>query len=438
MNIIAEDIPRIYTGLAEWLACMIYASLFVPRLPWKWQIPASLGCLLIQCAFLVVTDNVPIGWWVPCMVMAFTMMVGQILLVAKMSLKSACYLGVHAFVLAEFAAALQWQLHYFLWKETDPVWWQKYALLALIFALVYVLAWLLAYHLFPSPRRIDVTSGELVIVLITGIIVFAVSNLSFFDQGNPFGGVYVSDIMNIRTLVDFSGNAILFAYLIQRNRIRTQQELTAVQTLLENQYAQYVTSRDTIDMINRKYHDLKHMIAALRTEPDAQVREQWLQAMEADIQAYEVQNKTGNRVLDTVLTGKNLYCQNHGIELLVVADGKLLSFMDVADICTVFGNALDNAIECELKIPDRSKRIIRLVLSAQKQFLLLKVENYCPFRTDFRDGLPATTKADSASHGFGLKSIRYTAQKYGGSITTGIEDDWFVLKMLIPLKSSEY
>ena len=40
MNIIAEDIPRIYTGLAEWLACMIYASLFVPRLPWKWQIPA--------------------------------------------------------------------------------------------------------------------------------------------------------------------------------------------------------------------------------------------------------------------------------------------------------------------------------------------------------------------------------------------------------------
>ena len=195
-----------------------------------------------------------------------------------------------------------------------------------------------------------VTTGELVIVMIIGVTVFAVSNLSFYAQGNPFGGVYVSDIMNIRTLVDFAGNAVLFAYLIQRKRSQTQQELAAVQTLLENHYAQYRISRDTIDLVNQKYHDLKHQIAALRAEPDAGIREQWLQAMEADIQAYEVQNKTGNRVLDTVLTGKSLYCQNHGIELLVVADGKLLSFMDVMDICTVFGNALDNAIECELKI----------------------------------------------------------------------------------------
>jgi sensor histidine kinase regulating citrate/malate metabolism len=50
--------------------------------------------------------------------------------------------------------------------------------------------------------------------------------------------------------------------------------------------------------------------------------------------------------------------------------------------------------------------------------------------------LPVSTKGDPSNHGFGLKSIRYTAQKYGGSITTGIEDDWFVLKMLIPLKDS--
>lgn len=437
MNIIAQDIPRIYTGLAEWLACMIYAILLAPRLPRKWQLPAALGCMLLQCGFLVVTDNVPILWWIPCMIMAFAMMVGQILLMAKVDLKGACYLGVHAFVLAEFAAALQWQLHYYLWKETDPGWVQKYALLALVFALVYFLAWFLVCRLFPEPRQMVVTTGELVIVMIIGITVFAVSNLSFYAQGNPFGGVYVSDIMNIRTLVDFAGNAVLFAYMIQRKRNQTQQELAAVQTLLENHYAQYRISRDTIDLVNQKYHDLKHQIAALRAEPDADIREQWLQAMEADIQAYEVQNKTGNRVLDTVLTGKSLYCQNHGIELLVVADGKLLSFMDVMDICTVFGNALDNAIECELKIADKSKRIIRLMLSAQKQFLLLKVENYCPFLPEFWDGLPTTTKADASNHGFGLKSIRYTAQKYGGSITTGVEDDWFVLKMLIPMKQKE-
>lgn len=437
MNGVVLDIPRIYTGIAEWLACLVCIGLFPRRFPRKVQILAAVGCLIAQCTFLVLTDDVPIVWWVPCMVAAFGMMVGQILLMTRVNLKTACSLGVHAFVLAEFAAALQWQLHYYLWKDSDPSWLLRYGLLAVVFAGVYLSSWAVSSRLREPHSPGSVTTGELVIVLLIGILVFAISNLSFYDKGNPFSGVYASDIMNIRTLVDFAGNAVLIAYYVQRKQVQVQKELTALQTILESQYAQYVISRDTIDMINRKYHDLKHQIAALRAEPDAQIREQWLRAMEEDIQAYEVQNKTGNRVLDTVLTGKSLYCQNHGIELLVVADGKLLSFMDVADICTVFGNALDNAIECERKIPDRSRRIIRLVLSAQKQFLLLKVENYCPFLMEFRDGLPRSTKGDPENHGFGLKSIRYTARKYGGSITTGIEDDWFVLKMLIPLRSTE-
>ena len=434
MNIILHDIPRLYTGIAEWAACMMYVALFPPRMRRQLQIPAALGCLVIQCAFLVVTDNVPLVWWIPCMVMAFAMMVGQILLLTDQNPRSACYVGVHAFVLAEFAAALEWQLHYFLWGERNPVWWQQYALLAAVFGVVYLVSGIIASRLMMPPGKMVVTKGELFIVVIIGVIVFAASNLSFYSRENPFIAVYAPDIMNIRTLVDFAGNAVLVAYFIQRKQNHSQKELAALQTVLESQYAQYCISRDTIDKMNRKYHDLKHQIAALRAEPDAAVREQWLREMEADIHAYEAQNKTGNHILDTVLTGKSLNCQNQGIELVVVADGKVLDFMDLMDICTIFGNALDNAIECEMKIRDPAKRMIRLMLSAQKQFVLLKVENYCPTKPEFRDGFPTTTKRDAANHGFGLKSIRYTAQKYGGSMTTAVEDDWFVLKVLIPMK----
>lgn len=435
MNGPVLDIPRSYTGIAEWLACLVYASLFAPRFPLKRQIPLAGACLLVQCAFLVMTDHVPLAWWTPCMIAAFAMMVGQILLLAQLKLKEACYLAVHAFLLAEFAASLQWQFHYYFWQESDPVAWQKYALLIVIFTTVYIPARLAADRLSPPPRRLEVTGGELAVVLSIGIMAFAVSNVSFYNQESPFSGFYAADIMNIRTLVDFAGNAVLLAYLVQRKWHRAQRELAAVQSILENQYAQYRLSRDTMELINQKYHDLKHLIAVLRSEPDSQVREQWLDAMEADIRAYEVQTKTGNHVLDTVLTGKSLYCQSQGIELVVSADGSLLSFMDTVDICTVFGNALDNAIECVMKLPDPSKRLIRLVLTAQKQFLVLKVENYCPFQPRFQDGLPATTKEDPGMHGFGLKSIRYTARKYGGSITTAVEDGWFVLKLLIPMNT---
>ncbi len=62
--------------------------------------------------------------------------------------------------------------------------------------------------------------------------------------------------------------------------------------------------------------------------------------MENDIKSYEAQNKTGNHVLDTLLTSKNLYCIKHGITLTSVANGALLNHMDVIDITTIFGNAL--------------------------------------------------------------------------------------------------
>lgn len=102
----------------------------------------------------------------------------------------------------------------------------------------------------------------------------------------------------------------------------------------------------------------------------------------------------GNSVLDILLTGKSLYCQKHSIDLTVVADGHPLGMMDMMDICTIFGNALDNAIECELKLPDKGKRMIHLTLTTQKKFLLLQVENYCPDPPAFRNGIPMTTKQD--------------------------------------------
>ena len=55
----------------------------------------------------------------------------------------------------------------------------------------------------------------------------------------------------------------------------------------------------------------------------------------------------------------------------------MLDFMDVMDICSIFGNALDNAIECEMKIPEKEKRLIHVTVSRQKAFLSLRFENYC-------------------------------------------------------------
>ena len=435
MNLEVLDIPRVYTGIAEWMACILYAMQMRPRLPHRWFIATAVLGLIVQCLFLVVTDNIVLFLWIPCMVTAFAMMAAQVMLLCDVDGCTAAYTGIRAFILAEFTAALEWQIHCFIWADSDPLWWQQHGLMLLIYCGIFVGMWFLERWCVPNREELTVARTDLLTVTIIGVFIFAISNLSFYLENTPFSGQYSGEIMNIRTLVDFAGVAILLAYHIQRAQVHARRELSAVQSILESQYAQYKMSRESIDMINRKYHDLKHQIAAVRAESDPAVRGKWLDEMEADIHSYEAQNKTGNSVLDTVLTGKSLYCQKHGIAFSVVADGGSLSGLDVMDICTIFGNALDNAIECELTIPEKEKRMIHLRLTTQKQFLLLQVENYCPRMPEFQGGLPITTKADKANHGYGLKSIQLTAKKHGGTMTASAADDWFVLKVLIPLNN---
>lgn len=148
---------------------------------------------------------------------------------------------------------------------------------------------------------------------------------------------------------------------------------------------------------------------------------------------FETMQRTGNQVLDTILAAKIFHCRKNDISITCVADGKQLDFMHVMDICSIFGNVLDNAIEHVTLIPEKEKRLIHVTVASKKNFVLIKVENYCdtPVYKDDR-ALIKTTKADKDNHGFGLSSIRAAAEKYGGVVDFGQQNDWFYLTILIP------
>ena len=110
-----------------------------------------------------------------------------------------------------------------------------------------------------------------------------------------------------------------------------------------------------------------------------------------------------------------------------------MDHMHVTDICSIFGNALDNAIEHVILIPDQEKRLIHLTVSLQKGFVFIKIENYCEAEiSKNEEDLITTTKKDSKNHGFGLKSIRAAVEKYDGSVVFGVQQNWFELKILLP------
>ena len=247
-----------------------------------------------------------------------------------------------------------------------------------------------------------------------------------------FSGSFVMDIFIIRTFVDLSGIAVLYAYHTQVKEVQMRFEKDALRNIMEMQYKNYQLSKENIDMVNQKYHDLKHQINLLKTQAYVGKSTSYLEKMEREIKVYETQNKTGNQILDAVLTNKAMTCQNKEIELKFIVDGEALSFMEDMDVSALFGNMLDNAIECAEKQQEKEKRLIWLYVTREKQFVRIRTENYCDEKIQFKNGMPVTTKKDKRLHGYGMKSIKSTVEKYNGSVVAAQENNWFELKILLP------
>ena len=349
--------------------------------------------------------------------------------------KSGFY-ALKAFINGELASSTCWLVYYSLalhWPGLQG-WQGEAAVMAITYGLIFTAFFLLERGLSRHGVDFNVTPRDLLIVAVTALSVYIVSNLGYIDRNTPFSGSYARDIFAIRTLVDLSGAALIYAYHSQLIEVQARFEKDALHNIMETQYRAYRLSRESIDMVNQKYHDLKHQIALLRAQADSGRAEAYLSQMEREIRDFEAQNQTGNSVLDAMLSNKSLYCQRHDIELKVIADGKLLCFMEDMDVSALFGNMLDNAIESVERLDDRQKRLIRLYVVGDGNFLRIRTENYCEEPIRFRDGMPLTTKRDQRYHGFGMKSMQRTVQKYGGSMVTAQRDNWFELKILIPLR----
>ena len=213
-----------------------------------------------------------------------------------------------------------------------------------------------------------------------------------------------------------------------------RKELETIQLLWHQQKGQYQLSKETIELINHKCHDLKHQVQAIRAVKDEKERETYLEKIEKSVQIYSAIVRTGNEILDTILTEKSLICENSGIHINCVADGSLLAFMNPVDLYTLFGNALDNAIEAVRKLESKEKRVIDIMLYERQSFLMLQIVNPMCGEVKVEDGLPLTTKAKNGYHGYGMKSMLHTIQKYEGHLTTEVKNGCFYFNVMLPLE----
>lgn len=214
---------------------------------------------------------------------------------------------------------------------------------------------------------------------------------------------------------------------------KQKREIEVIDQLNKQQAEQFKISKETMEIVNVKYHDLKGQIEELEKIVSKGDMEQSLADLRRQIGNYEYIAKTGNECLDVILTEKGLYCQKHGITLNYMADGEALGFMDKIDLVALFGNILNNAVEAVEKLTDPNRKIITLSVHRKENILYIASENYFVGKLSLKDNLPVTTKTDKTSHGYGIKSIRNVVQKYGGSFVLACKDGVFSVNIAVPV-----
>ena len=355
----------------------------------------------------------------------------------KLSLSVSLYYGMWAFMAWQLLCELWMGITTFLQVSEKSREESGVLLCILIFGIGYLLIAITLAKWMPEDSKEKLGPRQ----LISAIFIF-----SAFQVAGYTPGIDTIKAGNGEWMIIYLTQLLLAVILYLQSEVfkksAMRQELAVMNMLWKKEQEQYELSRENIALINQKCHDLKHQIRAIRYMSREEI-DAYLEEIEESIEIYESIVKSGNEVLDTILTEKSLYCRERGITVSCVADGRQMGFINTIDLYAILGNALDNAIEAVEKFNACEKRQIDVMIYREKQFLVINIVNPMKEKliydeeADYDADLPQTTKADRFYHGFGLMSIRYMVKKYDGYLSLSEEDGCFSLKILIPIPQNE-
>lgn len=304
---------------------------------------------------------------------------------------------------------------------------------ALIYVDIYIVVYAVSYVLLGKKihrnKEIQINNGYifllaclilLVDIIINAFVVYIDSNANRFYE-------IVIAIYNIICCI------LVFCFQFSIvNAKKMRQEIETTQSLLVQAKKQYELSRENINAINMKCHNLKYQVNEFARKGG--IDDKSISEIQDMISIYDTQVRTGNEALDIILTEKSMLCHNRGIQLTCMAEGSSLSFINESDLYVLFGNAIDNAIEAVSKLKDEKKRYIGLTVRSVNNFISININNFYEQEIHLDgNGLPITSKDDKNNHGFGIRSIKMIVENYKGDFSVILKDHVFNINILIPI-----
>ncbi len=239
-----------------------------------------------------------------------------------------------------------------------------------------------------------------------------------------------SVILNV-VVIAFLGSFVRYVH-----EKKALEEVRLQEAINEAYFRNLQLQKERDEEVRRLHHDMKnHLLAIEKLAGEGSERMgEYIGSLAEQLDPYESLVETGNELLNGILAEKQALARSKGIDLEIQADCSSLGFMSDTDLCTIFGNALDNAIEACEKVERQEDRSIRVKTEALAGQIIIAFTNTYLGSITMSNGLPETSKSDKKMHGIGLRSIRRTLEKYNGTLRLKPDADRFTLTVVIPLQ----
>lgn len=272
---------------------------------------------------------------------------------------------------------------------------------------------LLNFELGTWERRILNTNG-LLLLIIYAISTVLPKDLSHYQRYLLLGGVIISIMIIITSIIMTieSTNANIYKVKSEINEYYLQTQLNHFKTYQE-------TQKET----RRIKHDMRnHMICIkdLYERGEYGLLGDYIMDLSQMTQKIDREYHIGNDMADAILNEKLSQVKQYEIELIIEGSMTEIKGLAPIDICTLFANALDNAIE-EIKRLQLIKAVLTVTVKRNNRIVLITFTNPCNKTKGIMQ--VKTRKADTINHGFGMDNMRKTADKYNGNVKCSILEE---------------
>ena len=146
----------------------------------------------------------------------------------------------------------------------------------------------------------------------------------------------------------------------------------------------------------------------------------------------EITRVTNNKIIDAILFNKLETCKSKNIRLDLDINLPEKINIDDFDICVLYGNLLDNAIEaCERIKDSNQEKYIKLRSIIKGDYLFINIKNTINKNIDLKSGKLLTSKNDKINHGIGLINIKRTIEKYDGVMKICCSNKLFNVSIIV-------